>query len=236
MATNPQSFEHYEVKETSDIFLMVNEMNALLSRLGERIDELAGLRGPAKFYADIDAGGNKLTNVGAAGGPDDAETAKHSLRSSSATSPYDAGGKPVSNVGRAVNDSDAVPLGQMREEAELAGSNTVSTATPEQIDAGDAGAAGDPSSVAAGNHAHPIATASTAVALGIALSGGAATTFSRGDHVHTLGKPFLVVLTASLPAAAAAMDGTVLIENTGATLNLVAYGNGIRARLAGVAF
>ena len=45
------------------------------------------------------------------------------------------------------------------------------------------------------------------------------------------------VATASLPAAAAAQDGRVVIESAvGPTLNIVVYAAGIRARVAGVVF
>lgn len=45
------------------------------------------------------------------------------------------------------------------------------------------------------------------------------------------------IATASLPAAAAAQDGRVVIESAvGPTLNLVVYAAGIRARVAGVVF
>lgn len=53
-----------------------------------------------------------------------------------------------------------------------------------------------------------------------------------GDPNVYLNNSCPVVLTADLPAAGAAMNGRFLIEDTGAGLNLVAYGNGLRKAVA----
>jgi len=45
-----------------------------------------------------------------------------------------------------------------------------------------------------------------------------------------------VVVTASLPAASAFMDGQMIVEDTGAALNLIIYGAGIRSRINATVF
>lgn len=45
-----------------------------------------------------------------------------------------------------------------------------------------------------------------------------------------------VIATASLPAASASEDGRILLEDTGSTINFIAYGNGERVRFTGTEF
>ena len=80
------------------------------------LDRSSGLRGTAKFYADVNANSKRVTGLGIPTSNTDAERVDFSLRSKAAGGTYDAQGRSIKNVFAATDLTDAVNLEQLRRE------------------------------------------------------------------------------------------------------------------------
>lgn len=87
-----------------------------LRRIAQAHDELQGNRGTPQLRANLDAGGNRLTNLAAPAGDADAVRADLALRKPLTTSEYfDTLGLTIQGLPRAATERQAVPLEQLQE-------------------------------------------------------------------------------------------------------------------------
>lgn len=83
------------------------EVQFTLQQQANRLDELAGKRGTPAFYADVNAQGHRVTNIGAPQATTDAEQRGLSLGRESLTGAWDAQNQPIQNLppGRGLTES-----------------------------------------------------------------------------------------------------------------------------------
>lgn len=212
------------------------ELNRFATLVAQHIDQMRGVRGNPTFDAPPDFKGHRAMGLGAPQDFNDAQILGRSLARGDATGPWDAQGNTLTHLADGRARDDAATVGQIQDSIKKNANLTVSTDAPSGIEAGDVSDPGSGTAVSAGNHQHALSTALVGdiKPTADAASAGISTTLPRGDHIHQLLAP--VMATGSLPAAGAGNNGRVIVEISGATLNLILYGNNIRARIAGVAF
>jgi len=209
----PQSLGPFRVREQSDVMLLARDINRQFDLLTTHLDTRAGFRGTIPTHDQLDMRGNPVVNVAEGDHPASAATVSQ-----------------IQQLHSLIEQAQTL-IAQLQHQ--VAASLDVSDATPSQIDAGDTASAGTTPSASRADHQHAVNTAAIGVITSVGVkAAGTSQTLPHGDHAHDLA----VVATASLPAAGAGMNGAAIIEDTGATNNLILYAAGRRARVVGVVF
>jgi hypothetical protein len=142
-----------------------------LQHLANRLDTLAGLRGPATFYGPVDTQGNPVQNVGDPTDENSAVPARLTITRRpnpgqiGKLQQWDAKGLQIFNIGSGDHPQDAATINQLGEATDAAIQKAGPTAAPPAIAA--SGSTGDSSAgFAFANHTH-----APLVPFGLAVTG-----------------------------------------------------------------